>query len=91
MLDILKNIFEKKDYSQLTEMERFIENGKKFKFSKLLTRPLYEFFKFYFLKLGFMDGVLGLVICIMNSNYKFMQMAKLYELEFKKKNPDLLI
>ncbi len=90
-IESLASYMEKTNRYTSLEMERFIENGKKFKFSKLITRPLYEFFKFYILKFGFMDGVLGLVICVMNANYKFMQMAKLYELEFKKKNPDLLI
>ena len=71
-------------------MERFKERKTKFSLFRLIFRPLYEFFKFYILKGGFMDGVCGFIICFMNMQDKFIQLAKLYEMEYKEKNPDLL-
>ena len=53
-------------------------------------RPIYEFFKIYFLKKGFLDGMAGFIFAILHSQYKFIQHAKLYETEYKKKNPNLL-
>ena len=72
------------------EMEKFVEKGTKFSVARLLLRPLFEFFKGYILKGGYKDGVCGFIICAMNMQYKFTQVAKLYEMEFKKKNPDLI-
>ena len=72
------------------EMDRFAANNKTFSLCTLITRPLFEFIKFYFLKGGIFDGIAGLIICIMNAHYKFIQHAKLYELKFKEKNPDLI-
>ena len=72
------------------ELKRFIEKGKKFSLFKLITRPCFEFFKFYILKGGIFDGVHGLIFAKMQAYYKFIQWAKLYEKEFKEKNKDLI-
>lgn len=72
------------------EMDRFKAKNKIFSLCTLITRPLFEFIKFYFLKGGIFDGTAGLIICTMNAHYKFMQQAKLYEMQFKEKNPDLI-
>ncbi|MBE7706343.1 MAG: glycosyltransferase family 2 protein [Cyanobacteria bacterium SIG30] len=72
------------------EQDRFEAKGKKFSTCKLIFRPTFEFIKFYFLKGGIFDGKAGLIICFMNAQYKFIQLAKLYEKEFKKKNPNLI-
>lgn len=72
------------------ELKKFIEKGKKFSLFKLVTRPYYEFFKFYILKGGIFDGVHGLIFAKMEAYYKFIQWAKLYEKEFKEKNKDLI-
>lgn len=71
------------------ELKRFLEKGKKFSLFKLLTRPCFEFFKFYILKGGIFDGIHGLIFAKMQGYYKFIQWAKLYEKEFKDKNKDL--
>lgn len=72
------------------ELKKFTEKGKKFSLFKLVTRPCYEFFKFYILKGGIFDGVHGLIFAKMEAYYKFIQWAKLYEKEFKEKNKDLI-
>lgn len=86
----LQSYLEKMNRYTDLEMERFKAKGTKFSLFRLIFRPLYEFFKFYILKGGFMDGVTGFIICTMNMQYKFIQLAKLYEMEYKEKHPDLL-
>lgn len=89
-IESLQSYIEKTNRYTDFEMERFEAKGTKFKLMKLLTRPLFEFFKFYILKQGFLDGICGLIICTMNAQYKFIQQAKLYEMDFKKENPNLI-
>lgn len=72
------------------EQDRFKAKKKKFSALMLVLRPTYEFIKCYFLKLGFLDGTAGLIMCFLNAQYKFVQLAKLYETQFKEKNPDLI-
>lgn len=87
-IESIQSYLEKTNRYTDMEMARFKEKGKKFCLCRLIFRPLFEFFKFYILKGGFLDGICGLIICSMNMNYKFIQLAKLYEMEYKEKNPD---
>ena len=70
------------------EQDRFKAKSKKFSCTRLIFRPIFEFIKFYILKGDFLDGTCGLIICFMNAQYKFIQLAKLYEVEYKKQNPN---
>ncbi|TNJ43174.1 glycosyltransferase family 2 protein [Tamlana fucoidanivorans] len=47
---------------------------------KIVFRPSWAFFKAYFLRLGFLDGLNGLIICIQTFNVTFLKYIKLYEL-----------
>mgnify|MGYP006283925661 CR=1 FL=1 len=47
----------------------------------LTLRPLARFFKQYVLKLGFLDGRVGLVICTLSAFSAFMKYAKLLEMQ----------
>lgn len=49
--------------------------------AKLLLSPLVRFIKFYFLRLGFLDGVPGLVHIAIGCIASFMKYAKLIELQ----------
>lgn len=49
------------------------------KWHHLLARPAFRFFKQYVLKLGFLDGKVGIVVCMLASYSVFMKYAKLYE------------
>ncbi len=89
-IESIESYLEKTNRYTTLEMERFIDKKTKFSLFRLLVRPLFEFFKFYILKLGFTDGIEGFIICSMNANYKFIQLAKLYEMRHKEKNPDLI-
>lgn len=47
---------------------------------KIIYRPIWAFFKAYFLRLGFLDGLNGFVICIQTYNVTFLKYIKLWEL-----------
>lgn len=47
----------------------------------LLLNPIFRFFKFYFYRLGFLDGVPGLVHILIGCQNTFIKYAKLRELE----------
>lgn len=51
----------------------------------LLFRPLFLFFKMYIFRLGFLDGIEGLMLAIFSSNYVFTKYCKLRELNNKRK------
>ena len=50
-----------------------------FRLLDLLVRPPLFFFKMYILRLGFLDGVPGLILCVLSSCYVFTKYAKLWE------------
>jgi len=48
---------------------------------KIIYRPMWAFFKAYFLRLGFLDGLNGFIICVQTYNVTFLKYIKLYELQ----------
>jgi len=52
---------------------------KKVRWCHLTLRPLFRFFRQYVLNLGFLDGIPGLILCILASYSVFLKYAKLYE------------
>ncbi len=69
-------------YTSLAGKELF-DKKKKFKRSDLLIRPVWVFKKMYLLKLGFLDGIRGLLLALLSSAYVFTKYAKLWEQERK--------
>lgn len=67
------------------EAQALYQKGKRATISKLVTRPFYQFFKDYFLKLGILDGRYGFVICFINAMYVLLKYAKMIDLENSKK------
>jgi len=61
------------------------KKGVRFKVSDLVLRPPFTFLKTYVLKLGFLDGLPGFVISVMNGHYTFMKYARLRELDREKR------
>jgi hypothetical protein len=57
--------------------------GRRFHLADLLFRPPFLFVKMYALRLGFLDGLHGLVLSLVSSAYVFTKYAKLWELERK--------
>lgn len=56
-----------------------LAKGARHRWSNLLFRPLWRFFRSYFLKLGFLDGGPGLLVAIFASYGVFCKYAKIYE------------
>jgi glycosyltransferase involved in cell wall biosynthesis len=65
------------------------ENGKHYRLSLLLLRPVLKFLEVYVLKLGFLDGLAGFVISVTSAYAIFVRYVKLRELEngFERKTP----
>ena len=65
-------------YSRIA-VEDMVKINKPFWFLNLVFNPPLRFFKDYFLKRGFLDGMPGFVIAISTSYYVFIKHAKLWE------------
>ncbi len=63
-------------YTTLAAREA-LAHGKRASASKLLLSPLLRFIKFYFLRLGFLDGVPGLVHILIGCQNSFTKYAKM--------------
>lgn len=57
--------------------------GRRFRLTDLLVRPPFRFFKGFFLKLGFLDGVRGFIIAVVNAFGVVMKYSKLREIEWQ--------
>ncbi len=57
------------------------KNGTRSSLFKIFSRPLLKFLKDYFLRLGFLDGKYGFIICIINSLSALLKYAKIKELQ----------
>lgn len=67
------------EYSALIAQDRY-EAGKRTGLLALLFSAPWQFFKLYFLRLGFLDGLPGLIVSGLGSYYAFLKKAKLWEL-----------
>lgn len=65
-------------YTSLAGEDSF-KAGKRFRLLDVLLRPPWLFFKMYFLRLGFLDGIEGLILALLSSAYVFTKYAKLWE------------
>lgn len=59
--------------------EDLADCGKRSSFFDLLIRPPYLFFKMFFLRGGFLDGMHGFILSLISANYVFVKYAKLRE------------
>ena len=69
--------------------QKYFEQGKRPNWIKLHLSPGFNFIKFYFFKLGFLDGYPGYLSAKMTAWYTFMKYARLKEL-WKRRNPGSL-
>lgn len=67
-------------YTSLQAQHGFSQ-GKRAHFSQLLVSPILRFIKFYFLRLGFLDGAAGLVHIAIGCHNSLMKYAKLMALQ----------
>jgi hypothetical protein len=54
------------------------DSGKKGSLIDIIFRPVFTFIKMYFLKLGALDGYIGLILCTLSSFHVFVKYSKLY-------------
>jgi glycosyltransferase involved in cell wall biosynthesis len=52
---------------------------------KIVTRPVLKFLRDYFLKLGFLEGRYGFIICMINALSALLKYSKLYEIQIGKR------
>lgn len=60
--------------------ESYFKLGRRSSVWKIIYRPAWAFFKCYILRLGFLDGLNGLIICVQTYNATFLKYIKLYKL-----------
>jgi glycosyltransferase involved in cell wall biosynthesis len=76
---------EKQNRYTSLQAEELSRRGKQATFGRLVASPLLRFVKFYFLRLGFLDGLPGLVHILIGCFNSFVKYAKLHELNEKGK------
>jgi len=76
--NIHDHIEKSNSYSTLFSLHQY-ERGKKPSIFKLLFSPTFIFIKNYFFRLGFLDGILGFLICFNAAYYHYLKYAKLIE------------
>ncbi len=57
-----------------------VKKGKTVTILQLLLSPLFKFFKSYFIKLGFLDGYYGFIVCVISAQASFYKYLKIREL-----------
>jgi glycosyltransferase involved in cell wall biosynthesis len=62
-------------------------NGRRASVAKLVLSPVVRFIRFYFLRLGFLDGVAGLVHIAIGCETSFLKQAKLFAIERAAREP----
>jgi glycosyltransferase involved in cell wall biosynthesis len=71
---------EKTEYFSTIAAKAYYDKGKKASLCKLIWNPSWAFFKSYFLRLGFLDGYNGYVICKETAKITYLKYSKLREL-----------
>ena len=66
-------------YTSLAAKELF-EKGNRATVIDILIRPIFLFCKMYIFRLGFLDGLHGLILAVFSSSYVFTKYCKLWEL-----------
>ena len=88
--ETLEHYLAKQDRYTTLAAEEALARGKRATIAHLLLSPLLRFIKFYFLRLGFLDGRAGLVHILIgcrNSRDKYAKMLRLQTQESPKKPP----
>ncbi|WP_179346344.1 glycosyltransferase family 2 protein [Winogradskyella ursingii] len=71
---------QKTEYFSSIAAKAYFKKGKKAPIWKIIWNPAWAFFKSYFLRLGFLDGFNGYVICKQTANITFLKYSKLREI-----------
>ncbi len=76
----IKHYFDKFNRYTSLAAEDLAKRGKKASLFTMTVRSMHMFFKMYFVKAGFLDGVQGLLLAFFSSFYVFVKYAKLWEI-----------
>ena len=75
--DTLERYLEKQNRYTTLQAERLAREGRTTNAAQLLLSPVVRFVKFYVFRLGFLDGVAGLVHILIGCQNSFVKYAKL--------------
>jgi glycosyltransferase involved in cell wall biosynthesis len=70
----------KTEHFSTISAKAYFNLGKKAPIWKIVMNPTWAFFKSYFLRFGFLDGLNGFIICVQTANITFLKYTKLREL-----------
>lgn len=76
----LWHYFEKFNRYTTLAADEMNERGAPSRINQLIFRPPWVFIRMYILKMGFLDGVQGLILSVLSACYVFTKYAKLWEL-----------
>jgi len=77
----IKHYFDKFNHYTTLAANELDKNRKSFSILDILVRPISIFVKMYFIKLGFLDGMQGLILAVFSSLYVFTKYCKLWEIK----------
>lgn len=79
----LDQYFKKMDrYTRWAAMD-IVKRGKPVRWYHITLRPLGDFIRLYFMKLGFLDGFPGLIIALLSAYYVMVKYSRAWEMEKK--------
>ena len=71
--------FEKLNKYTSLAAKDLVEDKRRFTWIRLVVNPCWVFIRMYILKLGFLDGIPGLILCVLSASHVFAKYAKLWE------------
>ena len=75
-------------YTELSAQDSW-NKGRRAGFWSLLFRPMLRFVQLYVLRLGFLDGLAGLQVCMLTAYFNtFVRQGRLWEMEHGQQQPD---
>jgi glycosyltransferase involved in cell wall biosynthesis len=84
----LRHYFSK--YSIYTSLaaQDLSDKKRRFAITDIIFKPMFTFLKMYVLRLGFLDGIHGFILCSLSASYVFTKYAKLWEINVNKEMKD---
>ncbi len=76
----IRHYFKKFNHYTSLAADELKTKNKNFSIWSLIIRPAAVFFKMYFIRRGFLDGIQGFILAVFSSAYVFTKYAKLWEL-----------
>jgi len=76
----LWHYLEKFNWYTTLAADEMLEKRTVFRLSQIIVRPVWVFIRMYVVRLGFLDGIQGFILCVLSSCYVFTKYVKLWEL-----------